>query len=118
MDPCNRGELLTRSVQENAANRTAARRTRAQVCERPGMFIGLGACDNGGVNASNFLLDRLFHTFQNDASTHRIPKHCVGNASETPDPLSFGTAHASLRRFYCRAPALLAGATLVWNATP
>src|SRR5215471_13857745 len=84
MDPCNRGELLTRSVQENAANRTAATRTRAQVCERPGMFIGLGACDNGGVNASNFLLDPRFHTFQKrcEYASHSkaLPGKCIGNA--------------------------------------
>ena len=55
MYPCNCGETLTRSVQENAANRTAATRTRAQVCERPELFIGLGACDNRWVCASNFL---------------------------------------------------------------
>src|SRR4030095_6943912 len=54
MRACNRGEMLTRSVQENAANRTDATRTRAQVCERPELFIGLGACDNGEVCASNF----------------------------------------------------------------
>src|SRR5919106_5873530 len=54
MHPCNRGETLTRSVQENAANRTAAIRTRAQRCERPELFIGLGACDNDGVCASSF----------------------------------------------------------------
>ena len=46
MHPCNRGETLTRSVQENAAKRTVATRIRAQVCERPELFIGLGACDN------------------------------------------------------------------------
>jgi hypothetical protein len=39
MDPCNRGEMLTKSVQENAANRPAATRTRAEGCERPQMFI-------------------------------------------------------------------------------
>ena len=55
MDPCSRGEILTRSVQENAANRTAASRTHARFCERPELFIGLGACDNGGRCASNFL---------------------------------------------------------------
>ena len=55
MHACNCGETLTTSAQENAANRTAATRTRAQVCERPELFIGLGACDNGGRCASNFL---------------------------------------------------------------
>src|SRR4030095_1835461 len=55
MHPCNRGEKLTRSVQENAANRTLATRTRAQVCERPELFIDPRPCDNGWVCASNFL---------------------------------------------------------------
>jgi len=55
MHPCNRGETLTRSVQEKAANRTLATKTRAQVCERPDLFIGLGACDNCWVCASNIL---------------------------------------------------------------
>ncbi|HKS04390.1 MAG TPA: hypothetical protein VJR49_03460, partial [Chthoniobacterales bacterium] len=38
-----RGEKLMRSVQENAASRTLAIRTREQVCERPGLFIGRGS---------------------------------------------------------------------------
>src|SRR5262245_41920672 len=54
MPACSCGEMLTRSVQENAANKTAVIRTRAQDCERPERFIGLGACDNGWVCASNF----------------------------------------------------------------
>src|SRR4026207_1630435 len=60
MHPCNCGETLTRSVQENAANSTAATRTRGQVCERPELFIGVGACDNSWVCASNFLERSLF----------------------------------------------------------
>jgi hypothetical protein len=54
MHPCNRGEKLTRSVQEKAANRTLATKTRVQVRERTELFIGLAACDNGAVCASNF----------------------------------------------------------------
>ena len=54
MHPCNRGEMLTRSVQENAANRTAATRARRRVVERPELFIGLGACDNSRAYASSF----------------------------------------------------------------
>src|SRR5215468_10007170 len=55
MYPCNCGETLTRSVHENVANRTAAMRTRTQVCERPELFIGLRACDNRRNCASKFL---------------------------------------------------------------
>src|SRR5436305_1704002 len=54
MQPCNCGETLTRSVHQNAANRKAATRTRAQVCERTELFIGLAACDHSRVQASNF----------------------------------------------------------------
>src|SRR5215469_13952868 len=55
MYPCNRGEMLTRSVHENAANRMLAIRARVPVCERPELFIGFEACDNRGIRASSFL---------------------------------------------------------------
>src|ERR1043166_6617246 len=55
MHPCRRGETLTRSVQENAANRKAATITRAQVCEWPERFIGTGASDKVEPSASNLL---------------------------------------------------------------
>jgi hypothetical protein len=54
MHPCNRGETPTRSVHENAAKRRAATTTRPQFCERAELFIGVEACDNGGVCASYF----------------------------------------------------------------
>src|SRR5580765_545927 len=54
MRACNCGEKLTRTVHENAANSMAATKIRAQVCERPELFIRIGASDNGGVCASNF----------------------------------------------------------------
>ena len=56
MYPCTCGETLTRSVHENAANRTAAMRTRTQVCERPELFISPEDCDNRKSSASHFLL--------------------------------------------------------------
>src|ERR1044072_75478 len=62
MNSCNRGEKLTRSVQENAANRTAATRARALFCERPELFISFAACDNRGSHASNFLAVRAART--------------------------------------------------------
>src|SRR5262249_1664087 len=55
MNPCSRGEILTRSVQENAANRTAVIKTRAQVCEHLERFIDFEACGNRRNCASNFL---------------------------------------------------------------
>jgi len=55
MDACNRGEILTRSVQENAANRTAVIKTRAQVCERADRFIAHRSSDDTQLYASNFL---------------------------------------------------------------
>src|SRR5262249_12784243 len=76
MYPCNRGEMLTRSVHENAANRTVAMRTRTQVCERPELFIGSEACDNRGIRASKFLMVEL--------RTHQS------------EQLSFGTQHHDL----------------------
>jgi hypothetical protein len=39
MRACNWGDTLTRRVHENAAKRTAAMRARAQVFERPELFI-------------------------------------------------------------------------------
>ena len=84
MRACNCGETLTRSVQEKAANRTLATKTRAQVCERTELFIGPGACDNGGVCASNFPIDCSFHTVQKrceDAShSQALRARCIGNA--------------------------------------
>src|SRR5262245_28266680 len=58
MNPCNRGELLTRSVQENAANRTAAIKTRAQLCEHADRFIANRSSNGTQLCASNFLGDR------------------------------------------------------------
>src|SRR5262245_53991215 len=81
MHSCNRGETLTRSVQENAANRTAATRARARSCERPELFIGFAACDDRSIHASNFLQIAAFTQFKSDARSHRTPKHCVRNAS-------------------------------------
>src|SRR4029434_1990414 len=102
MRACNCGETLTRSVQENAANRTAATRARTQVCERPELFIGLGACDNSGGCASNF-----------PGECTRSPRSgCLGtNANlRLPRPvrLSFGTQHhdwpGTLSRLRVRGP--------------
>src|SRR6516225_10580791 len=120
MYPCNCGETLTRSVQENAANRTAAARARALFCERPELFIGLKPVTIEGLAQAIFSQIAASIQFKSDARTHRTPKHCVRNAPETPDPFceSFRSAHASPRRFYGRAPAFASGATLVWNATP
>ena len=58
MDPCNRGEILTRRVQEKAANRTAVINTRAQVCERANRFIAHRSSDGIQLCASNFLGER------------------------------------------------------------
>src|SRR5262245_3986216 len=84
MHPCNRGEKLTRSVQENAANRKAATRTRVQLCERPELFIGFAACDDRRIRASNFLADCSFHTVQKrceDASHSKaLRAKCIRNA--------------------------------------
>src|SRR5215467_3217480 len=73
MYPCTCGEMLTKSVQENAANKTAVMRTRTQVCERPELFIGFGACGNRRNRASNFLLDCRFCTLQNQ---YEDASHC------------------------------------------
>jgi|SRR4029453_706080 hypothetical protein len=64
MHPCNRGETPTRSVQENAANRTAATTTRAQFCERTKLFIALRSSDSGARCASNFLSEISFYASQ------------------------------------------------------
>src|SRR5262245_9976709 len=55
MHPCNRGEMLTRSVQEKAAKTTAELTTSARFREPPKLFIALGSCDNCVSWASNFL---------------------------------------------------------------
>src|SRR6516165_8806010 len=84
MHSCNRGETLTRSVQENAANRMAATRTRPQLCERPELFIGFGACDDRRIHASNFLADCSFYTLQRrcEAASHSkaLRGKCIRNA--------------------------------------
>ena len=84
MYPCSRGEVLTRTVQENAANRTVAITTCAQVCERPELFIGIGACGNSWVCASNFPTGCGFHTVQKrceDASHSKaLRAKCIGHA--------------------------------------
>src|SRR6188508_1484038 len=54
MHPCNRGETLTRSVQENTANRTLVTTIRPQLCERTELFIGIAACGSGLSCTSNF----------------------------------------------------------------
>src|SRR5215472_8766266 len=81
MHPCNRGEKLTRSVQENAANRRAAMRTRTQVCERPELFIGLRACDNRRNCASKFL---------GGARTSRVAIGALANRREQCEALNAG----------------------------
>src|SRR6516162_5107002 len=92
MYPCNCGETLTRSVQENAANRTAATRARALFCERPKLFISFAACDDRGIHASNFLADCGFHTVQKrcgDASHSKAPRaKCTRNAGSVLPKLS------------------------------
>src|SRR5215831_13580721 len=84
MNSCNRGERLTRSVQENAANRRAATRARALFCERPELFISFAACDDRGIHASNFLADCGFHRVQKrceDASHSKaLRAKCTRNA--------------------------------------
>lgn len=84
MRACDCGEALTRSVHENAANRTAAMRARPQVCERPELLIGLRACDNRRIHASNFLADRSFHTVQKrcEGASHSkaLRAKCIRNA--------------------------------------
>src|SRR5262245_45940600 len=98
MDPCNRGELLTRIVQENAANRTAAIKTRAQLCEHADRFIANRSSDGTQLCASNFLGELPSPLLKSDARTHRTPKHCLRNVSERTAPFcgGFGSAHASL----------------------
>src|SRR6187551_1429664 len=98
MHLCNRGETLTRSVQENAANRAAATRARALICERPELFIGFGACGNRRLHASNFLADYSFDTVQKrceDASRGVRSRRRVAFMVELwlsrPVRLSFGT---------------------------
>src|SRR6516165_1883607 len=92
MHPCNRGETLMRSVQENAANRTAATRARALFCERPKLFISFAACDDRGIHASNFLADCGFHTVQKrcgDASHSKaLRAKCTRNAGSVLRKLS------------------------------
>src|SRR5215831_7670605 len=101
MHPCNRGEMLTRSVQENAANTTAATRTRPQLCERPQLFIGHGACNNGALWASNFLrsaqaaraLPEVSRTTYSEVWP--VLSTCVWKTtSRLPDPKFFDAARA------------------------
>src|SRR5262245_54520686 len=84
MNSCNRGERLTRSVQENAANRTAATRARALFCERSELFIGFAACDDRRIHASNFLANCSFHTVrkrcEDTAHSKALRAKCIRNA--------------------------------------
>src|SRR6516225_1845315 len=54
MYPCNRGEILTRSVHEKAANRTAVIKTRAHVFECADRFIAHRSSGGTQLCASNF----------------------------------------------------------------
>src|SRR6476661_9251846 len=55
MHPCNRGETLTRSVHENAANRKVVTTTRAHFCERAELFIALRSSNSRRRCANNLL---------------------------------------------------------------
>src|SRR5262245_56046619 len=101
MRACKCGERLTRSVHENAANRTAATRTRAQLCERPQLFIGHGACNNGALWASNFLgspqAARALPEVSPTSYSEVLPvfSTCVWKTtSRLPDPKFFDAARA------------------------
>ena len=88
MYPCNRGEMLTRSVHENAANRMLAIRTRAPVCERPELFICPRACDNGWVCARNFLGSAPASRAVRGASPRTISGYPAFNASHPTNRLA------------------------------
>src|SRR6516165_3221242 len=83
-----------------------AMRTRMQVCERPELFIGLGACDYRRIHASNFLADCSFHTLQRrcEAASHSkaLRAKCTRNAGSVLQKLSE----------YARVPA-----SLLWSSS-
>jgi hypothetical protein len=120
MHPCNRGETPTRSVHENAAKTTTATITRPQFCERAELFIGLEACDNGGVCASYFP-GELFLRCNAKAMRRRIALQSTACEIRESDWLfcqNLVNAYTSLRDFHHHSPFLVPGATLVWKATP